>query len=107
MRVQIQPEVKTFMERNDYSVIKVTADRECVGANCSEVFRYPMIDYKAPKFENLEAYDTFNVDGVTVYFEKSLEIVPEVTFVREHHLLKDKIRLEGLPVPPNVTHNKL
>lgn len=107
MRVQIQPEVKTFMERNDHNVLKVTADRECVGANCSEVYRYPMIDYKAPKAERIEAYDTFNVDGITVYFEKSLEIVPEVTFVREHHFFRDKIRLEGLPVPPNVTHSKL
>lgn len=107
MRVQIQPEVRTLMARNDYSVIKVSADRECVGANCSTVFEYPRIDFKAPKFEKIEDYDTFNVDGITVYFEKELEVVPEVTFVREHHFMKDKIRLEGLPTPPSITHNKL
>ncbi len=107
MKVQIQPEVRTLLEKNDYAVIKVSADRECVGANCSTAYEYPRIDFKAPKFERIEDYDTFNVDGVTVYFEKALEVVPEVTFVREHHLLRDKIRIEGLPTPSNVTHHKL
>ncbi len=107
MRVQIQPEAKEFLDAQEHAIITVSADHECVGANCSEAFTYPVLSFKLPEVGMNEDYDIIEVDGITVFFEKALEVVPEVTFVREHHMFKDKIRLEGFPTPPPITHNKL
>ena len=107
MKIQIQPEVKEFLNAHNYGIMTVTADRECVGANCSDAFTYPVIRYKLPENGIDERFDVFEVDGVTVVFEKKLETVPEIRFVKEHHLLRDSIRIEGLQTPPRVTHNKL
>lgn len=107
MRIQIQPEAKAFLEAANHTIITVHADHECVGANCSEAFTYPVLSFKLPEVGVNEDYDIFEVDGVTIFFEKALETVPEVTFVREHHLFKDRIRVDGFPAVPPITHAKL
>jgi hypothetical protein len=107
MRIQMQPEVKEFMNAHEQAIITVRSDHECVGANCSEAFTYPVISFKVPEMGVVETYDIFEIDGITVFFEKKLETVPEVTLVKEHHFLKDRIRVEGFPTPPPITHMKL
>lgn len=107
MKVNIHPEAKKFVQSQDYGVITVSADRECVGANCSSAFTHVHIGHKVPDEEKLDQYEIFEVDGISVFFDKSIETVPEVTIVKEHHLLKDLLRVDGLPVPPPITHNKL
>lgn len=107
MRIQIQPEARAFLEEQNHMLITVSRDHECVGANCSEAYTYPIISFKLPEVGVDENYDIFDVDGVTVFFEKTLETVPEVTLVKEHHLFKDSIKLEGLKTPPPITHIKL
>jgi hypothetical protein len=107
MRIHIEPEARTLLKSENHSVITVKADHECVGANCSESFTYPVITFKVPDVNEDWKYERFSVDGVTVFFDKTLETVPEVAIAREPHILKDRITLKGLDVPPPVTHIKL
>lgn len=100
-------DVLSYLDYHDYTVITVTADHECVGTNCSDAYSYPIIHFKAPDPNHLDKYDQYEVNHITVYFDKVLETAPEVTFIRIHHLIHDKIEIEGLHLPPRVTHNKL
>jgi len=103
VRLNIDQEAKVFLNMKNHHSVTVSADRECVGANCTE-FIYPVVDYKQPSEREVQKFDRFDVDGVTVWFDRVLETVPEVTLKLEHHVLRDKIRVDGLPTPPEVTH---
>ncbi len=107
MRIHIEPEAKSLLDQEKHTVITVKADRECVGANCSEAFTYPIITFKIPDVEEDWKFDRFTIDDVTIFFDKTLETVPEVAIAREPHMLKDRIMIKGLDIPPPVTHIKL
>mgnify|MGYP004702748095 CR=1 FL=1 len=99
MRLNIEPDARTLLNRDNHSVITVESDQECVDNTCSEMVNYPVITFKTPDVSEEWKYEMFSVDGVTVYFDKTLETVPEVTIARESHLIKDKIMLKGLGTP--------
>ncbi len=103
MIINLEKDAKTFLSAKKHNVLTVLADRECVGANCTE-FIYPVINYKQPEEKQSAEFDKFDVEGVTVWFDKRLETVPEVTLKLEHHMLRDRIRVEGLRTPPEMTH---
>lgn len=103
MRLTIDHDAKVFLNLKNHHQVTVSADRECVGANCTE-FIYPVVDYKEPHDKESQRFDRFDVEGVTVWFDKALETVPEVTLKLERHVVRDKIRVEGLPTPPEMTH---
>lgn len=105
MRINLDEEVKTYLTDKHHNVLTVSADRECVGANCSE-FIYPVIHFKQPPNRSSDQFDQFALDGLTVYFDKRLETVPEVTLKMEHRLLHTGIKIDGLPVLPEITHQK-
>lgn len=105
MKINLEKDAKVFLNLKNHSNLTVSADRECVGANCSE-FIYPVVHYQPPDPKQSEAFDRFDIEGLTVWFDKRLETVPEVTLKLEHHVLRDKIRVEGLPTPPEMTHIK-
>lgn len=103
MRINIDNDAKVYLDLRNHHKVTVSADRECVGANCSE-YVYPVVNYREPPEKETQKFDRFDIEGVTVWFDKTLETVPEVTLKLEHHTLRDKIRVEGLPTPPEVTH---
>jgi len=43
MNIQIRPEAKALIEKEHHHWITLHADRECVGANCSESYVYPLL----------------------------------------------------------------
>jgi hypothetical protein len=106
MRIQIQPEAKELLEKERHSLITLRADRECVGANCSETYMYPVISFKLPEESDERHFDRFEVDGVTVFVERELETMPEVNIVREHHILKDRLIATTQHEAPIMTHFK-
>jgi hypothetical protein len=106
MRITLESDARNYLSRKHHDVITVNADQECFGAQCSE-FIYPVIRYTKPDAKSTERYDRFDLDGITVWFDKQLETVPEVTLKLEHHMLRDRILVDGLPVHPEVTHIKL
>jgi len=103
VRLNIDKDTKVFLNVKNHNTVTVSADRECVGANCEE-YIYPVVHYRPPDEKEFQKFDRFDVDGVTVWFDRKLETVPEVTLKLEHHVLRDKIRVDGLPTPPEVTH---
>lgn len=103
MKINLDNEAKVYLNIKNHHTLTVSADRECVGANCTE-FIYPVVNYQQPDAKRTADYDRFDVEGFTVFFEKRLETVPEVTLKLEHHILRDTIRIEGLPTPPEMTH---
>ena len=107
MRIQIQPEAKELLEKEKHSLITLRADHECVGANCSETYTYPVISFKLPEESDERQFERFDVDGVTVFVEKTLEMMPEVNIVREHHILRDRLVATTQHEAPVMTHIKL
>ena len=105
MKINLEKDAKDYLNRKHHDIVTVSADQECVGANCSE-FIYPVIHFKQPDAQTTNRFDRFDVEGLTIWFDKKLETVPEVTLKLEHHLLKDMLRVEGLPTPPIMTHIK-
>jgi len=105
MKINLDEDVKSFLANKRHDVLTVMADRECVDANCSE-FVYPVIRFKQPPGKNVDQFDQIGLDGLTVFFDKRLETVPEVTLKLEHHFLRDQIRIDGLPYRPEITHHK-
>lgn len=103
MKLNVEKDVAVFMNIRHHNTLTVSADQECVGANCSE-FVYPVIHFRQPNTRESERFDRFEAEGVTVWFDKRLETVPEVTLKMEHHVLRDSIRVEGLPIRPEITH---
>lgn len=103
MRLNIDQDTKRFLDLKNHHTVTVSADRECVGANCSE-FIYPVVNYRQPSDRETTKFDRFDVEGVTVWFDRALETVPEVTLRLERHMMRDKIRVDGLPNPPEMTH---
>lgn len=106
MKINLDDEARVYLNLTHHEVLTVSADRECVGANCSE-FVYPVIHYYRPDEKTSEHYDRFDFDGLTVFFDKQLETVPEVTLRLERHFMRDKIRIQGLPEKPGMTHHKI
>lgn len=106
MRINLDNEARIYLNMSHHDILTVSADRECVGANCSE-FIYPVVNYRRPDEKSAERYDRFDLEGLTVFFDKQLETVPEVTLRLERHLLRDRIRVEGLPERPKMTHHKI
>lgn len=107
MKIQIQPEAKELLERDNHNMITLRADHECVGANCSEAYVYPVIGFKMPDGHDANRFDPFEVEGVTVYVERELESLPEVNIMLEHHILKDRLVATTEHEAPTMTHFKL
>jgi hypothetical protein len=107
MKVNLQKEAREFLNAHEHYIVTIKVDHECVGANCSTNFSYPVVTYKMPDFERIDDYERFDMDELTIYFDKKLETVPEITLKLEHHILKNTIKVEGLPEPPPITHSKL
>ena len=107
MKIQIQPEAKELLERDNHNMITLRADHECVGANCSEAYVYPVVGLKMPDGHDANRFDQFEVSGVTVYVERELESLPEVNIMLEHHILKDRLIATTEHEAPTMTHFKL
>ncbi|MCA0385990.1 MAG: hypothetical protein LCH34_10370 [Firmicutes bacterium] len=107
MNIQIRPEAKALIEREHHQWITLHADRECVGANCSESYLHPMLGFHKPTESEAERFDVFQVSGVTVFVDRELEILPEVDIDVKHHMLKDVVIATTRHEAPIMTHIKL
>ena len=96
MRLNIEPDARTMLIKDNHSVITVKADQECADVNCVDMVNHPVITFNVPDEKEGWKYEMFSIDGVTVYFDKSLETVPEVTIAREPRMLQDKLTIRGL-----------
>ena len=107
MNIQIRPEAKALIEKEHHHWITLHADRECVGANCSESYVYPILGFNKPAESDADRFDVFQVSSVTVFVERELETLPEIDIGLEHHLLKSRITASVPHEAPIMTHIKL
>ncbi len=94
MNINLDKDVRNFLDHKSCNTLTVSASRRCKDDKCSEFFDH-VVRCKQPDSKRTEAFDKFDVDGLTVWYEKNLETVPVVTLRLEHHLLGDKIRVAG------------
>lgn len=98
---------KAYLTKHEHKWLIIDVEGECAGANCSKSFDQAVIHYKLPKDLYMGDYDSFEMDGFTVYVNKALEIVPDLKLTVVHGLLHNSLKLEGFPEGPAITHYKL
>ncbi len=94
MKINLDTDTRIYLDHKNCKTLTISASRDCKGDDCSEFYDH-IVKCSQPDPKRAESFDRFDVDGLTVWFDKNLETVPVITLRLEHHILGDKIRVAG------------
>ena len=95
MKVNLDHNLVDYMHHHHHDILTLTLMTDVHNIYSYGITKYPVINYRKPK--NMDLYDTYQVDDITVYVAKNVETVnDELQFVDKKTWRFHRCQVQGV-----------